>query len=244
MTIAQSFHDRNPGRRSNVPDSVLPRTAPGPRMAADRIRILLIDDHAVLRAGLANLLALERDLLVVGEADNGEEGVKLWQKCQPHVAIIDVSMSGMDGVETTKRIRRITPDAKILMLTSSESAADAARSVEAGASAYLTKRVAHEEIVAVIRRVHAGQKSIQIGVVPAPPPPRPELLSLRELEVLRMMRQGKTNVEIGRKLGIAERTVKSHVTAIFTKLNATDRAGAVARGFDLGLLQIDPGAVR
>jgi DNA-binding NarL/FixJ family response regulator len=213
-------------------------------MSADRIRILLIDDHAVLRAGLANLLALERDLVVVGEADNGEEGVRLWQKCHPHVAIIDVSMSGMDGVETTKRIRRITPDAKILMLTSSESAADAARSVEAGASAYLTKRVAHEEIVAVIRRVHAGQKSIQIGVLPAPPPPRPELLSLRELEVLRMMRQGKTNVEIGRKLGIAERTVKSHVTAIFMKLNATDRAGAVARGFDLGLLQIDPGAVR
>ena len=142
-------------------------------MAAERIRVLLIDDHAVLRAGLANLLALERDLVVVGEADNGEEGIRLWQKCQPDVAIVDVSMTGMDGVETTKHIRRITPDAKILMLTSSESAADAARSIEAGASAYLTKRVAHEEIVAVIRRVHAGHKSIQIGVVPAPPPPRP-----------------------------------------------------------------------
>lgn len=211
-------------------------------MAAERIRILLIDDHAVLRAGLANLLALERDLVVVGEADNGEEGIRLWQKVHPDVAIVDVSMSGMDGVETTKRIRRITPDAKILMLTSSESAADAARSVEAGASAYLTKRVAHEEIVAVIRRVHAGHKSIQIGVLPAPTPPRPDLLSFRELEVLRMMRQGRTNIEIGRKLGIAERTVKSHVTGILMKLNASDRAGAVARGFDLGLLKIDPGA--
>jgi DNA-binding NarL/FixJ family response regulator len=130
-------------------------------MAADRIRVLLIDDHAVLRAGLANLLSLERDLMVVGEADNGEEGVRLWQTCQPDVAIIDVNMTGMDGVETTKRIRRLAPDAKILMLTSSESAADAARSVGAGAAAYLTKRVAHEEIVAVIRKVHAGQKSIQ-----------------------------------------------------------------------------------
>ena len=213
-------------------------------MAADRIRVLLIDDHAVLRAGLANLLSLERDLMVVGEADNGEEGVRLWQTCQPDVAIIDVNMTGMDGVETTKRIRRLAPDAKILMLTSSESAADAARSVGAGAAAYLTKRVAHEEIVAVIRKVHAGQKSIQIGVVPAPPPPRPELLSVRDLEVLRMIRQGKSNFQIGRKLGIAERTVKSHVTAIFMKLNATDRAGAVARGFDLGLLQIDPHAAR
>lgn len=211
-------------------------------MVATRIRVLLIDDHAVLRAGLANLLALERDLVVVGEADNGEAGVKLVQRCQPDVAIIDVSMTGMDGVETSKRIRRLAPDVRILMLTSSESAADAARSIEAGASAYLTKRVAHDEIVSVIRKVHAGQKSIRIGVRPAASPPRPELLSLRELEVLRLMRLGTTNLEIGRKLGIAERTVKSHVTAILVKLNASDRAGAVARGFDLGLLKIDPGA--
>jgi len=149
----------------------------------------------------------------------------------------------MDGVETSRRIRRLAPDVRILMLTSSESAADAARSIEAGASAYLTKRVAHDEIVSVIRKVHAGHKSIQIGVRPAASPPRPELLSLRELEVLRLMRQGTTNLEIGRQLGIAERTVKSHVTAILIKLNASDRAGAVARGFDLGLLKIDPGAV-
>jgi len=211
-------------------------------MVANRIRVLLIDDHAVLRAGLANLLALERDLVVVGEADNGEAGVQLVQRCHPHVAIIDVSMTGMDGVETSRRIRRLAPDVRILMLTSSESAADAARSIEAGASAYLTKRVAHDEIVAVIRKVHAGHRSIQIGVRPATSPPRPELLSLRELEVLRLMRLGTSNIEIGRRLGIAERTVKSHVTAILTKLNAPDRAGAVARGFDLGLLKIDPEA--
>lgn len=211
-------------------------------MVANRIRVLLIDDHAVLRAGLANLLALERDLVVVGEADNGEAGVQLVQRCQPHVAIIDVSMTGMDGVETSRRIRRLAPEVRILMLTSSESAADAARSIEAGASAYLTKRVAHDEIVAVIRKVHAGHKAIQIGVRPAESPPRPELLSLRELEVLRLMRLGTSNIEIGRRLGIAERTVKSHVTAIFIKLNASDRAGAVARGFDLGLLKIDPEA--
>lgn len=212
-------------------------------MAADRIRVLLIDDHAVLRAGLANLLALERDLMVVGEADNGEVGVKLVHQCRPQVAIIDVSMAGMDGVETAKRIRRLAPDVKILMLTSSESAVDAARSIDAGASAYLTKHVAHEEIVAVIRRVHAGQKSIQVGVRSAPQAARPELLSQRELEVLNLMRLGTTNLGIGRKLGIAERTVKSHVTAILIKLNASDRAGAVARGFDLGLLKIDPGSV-
>lgn len=211
-------------------------------MVADRIRVLLIDDHAVLRAGLANLLALERDLVVVGEADNGEAGVKLVTQCRPHVAIVDVSMTGIDGVETSKRIRRIAPEVRILMLTSSESAADAARSLEAGASAYLTKRLAHEEIVAVIRKVHAGHKSIQMGVRPTAPIPRPELLSARELEVLQLLRLGNSNLEIGRRLGIAERTVKSHVTAMLAKLGAPDRAGAVARGFDLGLLTVDPGA--
>jgi DNA-binding NarL/FixJ family response regulator len=210
-------------------------------MVADRIRVLLIDDHAVLRAGLANLLALERDLVVVGEADNGEAGVRLVPQCRPHVAIIDVSMTGIDGVETLKRIRRIAPEVRFLMLTSSESAADAARSIEAGASAYLTKRLAHEEIVAVIRRVHAGHTSLQMGVRPARAAPRPELLSARELEVLRLMRLGSSNLEIGHRLGIAERTVKAHVTAMLAKLNAPDRAGAVARGFDLGLLQVDPG---
>jgi len=213
-------------------------------MESSRIHLLLIDDHAVLRAGLANLLALERDLVVVGEADNGVEGVRLWQRHRPHVTIVDVSMAGMDGIETAKQIRRLAADAKILMLTSSEAAADAARSVAAGAAAYVTKRAAHDEIAAVIRRVYAGERSIRIGVRPAPRQPEPELLSARELDVLRLMRQGMTNVEIGRKLGIAERTVKSHITGLFVKLKASDRAGAVARGFDLGLLTIDPGAAR
>lgn len=128
------------------------------------------------------------------------------------------------------------------MLTSSESAADAARSIDAGASAYPTKHLAHEEIVAVIRRVHAGQRAIQMGVRPAAPAPRPELLSGRDLEVLRLMRLGNTNLEIGRRLGIAERTVKSQFRAMLAKLNAPDRAGAVARGFDLGRLQVHPAA--
>ena len=207
-------------------------------VVSERIRILLIDDHAVLRAGLANLLGLERDLLVVGEADNGPDGVRLWQKCGPHVGIIDISMSGMDGVETTRQIRKVVPGARIVMLTSSETAADAARSFEAGARAYLTKHVAHEEIVAVIRQVHAGRAAIKMGVRAGPLPPTPDLLSVRELQVLGFLRQGMSNVAIGRRMGIAERTVKTYVTGILTKLNAMDRAGAVARGFDLGLLQV------
>jgi DNA-binding NarL/FixJ family response regulator len=214
------------------------RVGGGGRPVSERIRILLIDDHAVLRAGLANLLGLEPDMLVVGEADNGADGVRLWPKCQPHVGIVDISMSGMDGVETTRQIRRASPGARLVMLTSSETAADAARSFEAGASAYLTKHVAHDEIVAVIRQVHAGRAAIKMGVRPGPLPPKPDLLSERELQVLGFLRQGMSNVAIGRRMGIAERTVKTYVTGILTKLNAMDRAGAVARGFDLGLLQV------
>jgi DNA-binding NarL/FixJ family response regulator len=206
--------------------------------AAAPIRILLVDDHAVLRAGLANLLSLEPDLKVVGEADNGEEGVRLWRQQKPDVGIVDVSMAGIDGVETVRRIRGLAADARLVMLTSSESAADAARCLAAGASAYLTKHTPHEEIVAVIRRVHAGATAIQQGVRrPAAAAPA-GLLSDRELEVLQYLRRGMRNAEIAHQMGIVERTVKAHVTAILTKLHATDRAGAVARGFDLGLLQV------
>ena len=202
------------------------------------IRVLLIDDHAVLRAGLANLLSLEDDLEVVGEADNGEEGLRLWPRLAPDVGIIDVSMAGMDGVETVRRIREIAVDARLVMLTSSESAADATRSLAAGAAAYVTKHRPHDEIVAVIREVHAGGTAICRGVRPQVATGAAELLTPRELEVLNFLRQGAGNAEIARGLGVVERTVKAHVTGILTKLHAHDRAGAVARGFDLGLLRV------
>ena len=206
--------------------------------SAPPIRVLLIDDHAMFRAGLTSLLAVHADILVVGEADNGEEGIRLWESCRPTVGLIDVGMVGIDGVEVARRIRRITPAAKLVMLTSSESSLDAARSFDAGAAAYVTKHSLPHEIVEVIRRVHAGHVRIQLGVRQSALPSRPELLTERELAVLGLMRQGCTNAEIGHQLGIAERTVKCHVTAIFAKVGAQDRAGAVARGFDLGLLEV------
>lgn len=202
------------------------------------IRVLLIDDHEVLRAGLSNLLALQKDLLVVGQASSGEEGVQIWRSAQPHVGLVDVSLGGMDGVETVRRILAFAPQAKLVMLTSSESALDATRSLDAGAVAYVTKHSSPREIVEVIREVYAGHLRIRRGVRPDPAPAEPKILSERELSVLKLMRQGSGNAEIGRKLGIAERTVKCHVTAIFAKVGAQDRAGAVARGFDLGLLTI------
>jgi NarL family two-component system response regulator LiaR len=208
---------------------------------AAAIRVLLIDDHAVLRAGLANLLRLQADVDVVGEAGDGLEGIRLWDACHPDVGLVDVIMDGLDGVETVRRIRKACPDARLVMLTSSESSLDAARSLDAGAAAYITKHSSSNEIIDLIRKVYAGQTGIHRGVRPnaVAAPGRPELLSERELAVLQLMRKGCGNREIGQRLGIAERTVKCHVTAIFAKVGAKDRAGAVARGFDLGLLEAE-----
>lgn len=215
-----------------------------PGSVTSAIRILLIDDHAVLRAGLGNLLRLQPDIVVAGEAGDGESGIKLWQSCRPDVALIDVAMAGLDGVETVRRIRKSSPAAKLVMLTSSDSSIDAARSLAAGAAAYVTKHSSPSEIIDVIRRVHAGQVGVHRGVRPAATPGRSGPLSERESAVLHLMRQGCINREIGRRLGIAERTVKCHVTAILAKLAAPDRAGAVARGFDLGLLVAESPADR
>jgi DNA-binding NarL/FixJ family response regulator len=206
------------------------------------IRILLIDDHAVLRAGLASLLGSEADMTVVGQAQEGEEGLQLWAKLRPDIGLVDLSMGGIDGVETVRRIRVHDRDARLVMLTSSEAAHDASRSLEAGAAAFVTKTIGHDGMLDVIRQVHAGKRDIRLVVrshlAPVPTP----LLTARELEVLGYLRQGLTNGQIARRLGVVERTVKAHVTGILEKLQATDRAGAVARGFDLGILRVSPAA--
>lgn len=209
--------------------------SPG-RGAKPSIGVMLVDDHAVVRAGLANLISLEPDLRVVAQADSGAAAVELWRRHRPDVGVIDVLMTGLDGIETLRRIRRIDPRARVVMLTSSDSAADAIRAEEAGATAYLTKHVAYDMILDVIREVHAGHVGIRAGVRRGRGQPLAEPLSARELTVLKLMREGESNAEIGRRLGIAESTVKSHITHMLLKLGATDRASAVARGFDLGLL--------
>jgi two-component system, NarL family, response regulator len=201
-----------------------------------KIRLLLVDDHPVLRAGLSNLLGLEPDIEVVGEADGGAAAIAMWSRVKPHVGLVDLSMEGVDGIETTRLIHKEAPQAKIVMLTSSESADDAARALAAGVAAYVTKTVDHEEIVATIREVHAGASNLRKGVRGAARSPD-GMLSPREMDVLVQLRKGSTNAEIGAALGISERTVKWHVKAMLAKLHTSDRAGLVARGFDLGLLK-------
>ncbi|MEI8038656.1 MAG: response regulator transcription factor [Verrucomicrobiota bacterium] len=200
---------------------------------------MLVDDHAVLRAGLANLLNFEPGLTVVAETDDGDSALLLWREHRPDVTLLDLSLTGRDGIETLRRLRAEFPEARVLMLTSSEAQEDVRYSLQAGACGYITKNVRRAELVEAIRNVHAGGQSIgehvaRLLAVDA----SHKTLSPRELEVLGLVRQGCTNAEVGRMLGISERTAKAHVAALLAKLQASDRAEAVARGFERGLLKV------
>lgn len=205
-----------------------------------KIRLLLIDDHPVLREGLANLLHRQPDFVVVGQAGTGEEALRIIRDCRPDVCLLDLSLPGIDGFETLRRLKEALPTTRVLVLTSSESAFDADHAHRDGACGFISKNIDHKEIVSAVREAHRGMTGIRRGVESAHRPTWRGILTQREMDVLCLMRKGLTNIEIGRQLSISERTVKGHVTEILIKLEASDRAGAVARGFDLGLLKASP----
>jgi DNA-binding NarL/FixJ family response regulator len=210
-------------------------------MSNDRsstIRILLVDDHPILRTGLLNLLERQSDLVVVGQASSGEEALQLVADSRPDVCLLDLSLPGIDGFQTLQRMLRLKRTLQVIMLTSSDSAEVANLAMRYGASGFLSKNVEHRLLIKAIREVHAGQTGIMQGVAAETKPAGGTLLTPREMEVLRLMRRGLSNAEIGRLMSISERTVKGHVTFILEKLGAADRTGAVARAFDLGLLKI------
>jgi DNA-binding NarL/FixJ family response regulator len=208
---------------------------------AQRIRLLLVDDHPLMRAGLANLLQTEPDFLVVAQADDGEAAIDLYRTHKPDVCLLDVTMHGIDGIETLRRLRQLDPATCVLMLTSSEAPEDIAQSMKAGACGYVTKTVRHEELVKAIHDVHQGRRAVSADVAEhLAAPACSSSLSPREIEVLGLMREGFTNNEIGRLLGISTRTAKAHVAAVIEKIGVGDRTQAVARAFDLGLLRAVP----
>jgi DNA-binding NarL/FixJ family response regulator len=205
------------------------------------LRIMIVDDHPVFRTGLANLLAAEGDLEVVAAVASGEAAVAQLGASGPQVVLLDLRMPGQDGLEALETIHRRRPDVKVVVVTSSDSPVDADRARAAGAAGFLSKHVDQGEIVAAIRAVCHGAAWVQEGVRRPGALPAADALpcgiSVRELEVLRLVRNGFANAEIGRVLGITERTVKAHVKALCDKYGAADRAEAVARGFDHGLLK-------
>lgn len=201
------------------------------------LRIMIVDDHPVFRTGLANLLSAERDFAVVAAVASGDAAVAALGSSRPHVVLLDLRMPGTDGFEALAMIRRALPAVKVVVFTSSESRSDADRARAAGAVGFLVKHVDQRAVVDAIRAVRHGAGWVQEGVSRPEAISSPPGISGREVEVLRLLRNGLTNADIGRVLGITERTVKAHVKALCEKLQAADRAEVVARGFDLGLLK-------
>ena len=203
------------------------------------IRILIADDHSVVREGLVSLVKRKSDMTVVAEASNGREAVDLWKEHHPDVALLDLRMPELDGVGAIKEIREVDPNAHILVLTTFDGDEDIYRAIKAGAKGYLLKDTAREALMDSIRRVHSGETCIP-PTLAAKLADRVsgEALSAREIEVLQRIAAGKSNKEIGAKLFISEGTVKTHVKSIFSKLEVVSRTEAVATATRRGLIQL------
>ncbi|MFP4345746.1 MAG: response regulator [Anaerolineales bacterium] len=215
-----------------------------------RIRILLVDDQQLFREGLRTLLSVQRDFEVVGEAENGEEALRLAQSLHPDVVLMDLRMPLMDGVAATRRLGEVEPEARVIVLTTFDDDEYVFDGLRAGALGYLLKDAPSEKLFEALRAAARGESFLQPSVaskvvaeftrLARQAPPREETLveplSEREVEVLRLVAQGMTNREIAGRLFIAEGTVKNHLTNILSKLNVRDRTQAALRGRELGLI--------
>ena len=192
------------------------------------VSVLLVDDHALIRRGLADLIRYESDLKVAGEAANGQEAVEAARKLNPDVIVMDLMMPEMDGVEATRRIKAERPDSRILILTTFGTSADVARAMAAGASGAIMKDAETDDQLAAIRAVAAGGKAFSPGIEKAlnELQPTPDLTD-RQLLILESVTRGLTNRDIATMLGISADAVKQHLAAIFSKLGAANRSEAI-----------------
>lgn len=206
-----------------------------------KIRLLLADDHAILRAGLRMLLDAQPDMLVVGEAADGEEAVLRALAIRPDVAIVDLSMPGLSGVETLKRLRRELPTTRLLVLTMHEDPGYARVTLAAGAAGHVVKDRESGTLLAAIRAVHRGRAFVQVGAevraadADADPPPRPPELTRREHQVLQLLARGHTNREVAGILTLSVKTVETHRARLSDKLGLQGRADIVRVAMGLGL---------
>lgn len=203
------------------------------------IRILCVDDHPLVRKGIAMILANEADLALVAEAGDGQAAVDLFRRHLPDVTLMDLRMPGVDGIEATQRIRAEFPDARIIALTSYDGDQDIYRAMEAGVRGYLLKEMVHTEVLRAIRAVHAGRKLMPMDLREEGGENFARLaLTPREVEVLQWVARGLANKEIARQLGAAAGTIKMHVQNILAKLGATDRTHAVTIAIQRGIIRL------
>ena len=215
-----------------------------------KIRILLADDHVILRQGTRQLLEHESDMVVVGEASDGAESVELVSKLKPDIVIIDVAMPGMNGIEATKKIKEILPGTKILVLTGYDYDEYIFSLLEIGAAGYLLKDVSGDELVGAVRAVYNGEPVLHPTVMrklmdrcktvsPQPKETQYDVLSEREMEVLKLAVSGKSNKDIAESLNISLRTVQAHMRSIFNKIGVGSRSEAIVCGLKKGWFSLE-----
>ena len=209
-------------------------------MSGRATRILIVDDHFIVRMGLSGVLNMQPDMQVVAEAEDGPEAIRRYREHRPDVGLVDLRMPGMTGTETITAIRAEFPEASLIAVSTFEGDELVYRALQAGARGYLPKKVPREELLKAIRTVHRGQRYIPVEIASrlAERMQRGDL-SPRELEVLQRIARGLSNREIGTELGLHESTVKTHVINILGKLGVGDRTLAVTTAIQRGLLQLD-----
>lgn len=208
-----------------------------------RVRLLIVDDHPIVRAGFEGILAGDPDLEVVGEAKNGREAVRLTSRLRPDVVLMDLRMPEMDGVEATAKIKAELPRTNVLVLTTYDSDADILRAIEAGATGYLLKDASRDELFRGVRAAARGEPvlapSVTARLMKRASAPSRDVLSAREIEVLELVGRGLSNKDLARKLHLSEATVKSHLIHIFDKLGVADRTAAVTVALERGILRLE-----
>jgi DNA-binding NarL/FixJ family response regulator len=205
----------------------------------NRIRILAVDDHPVLRQGLAALLSNESDMHLVAEATNGREAIEQYRLVRPDVTLLDIQMPEMDGIEAIVAIRAEFPQARIVVLTTYAGDALALRALKAGAQGYVLKGLLRKELLDTIRAVHRGQKKVSSDVaIQLAHHTTDDALSDREVQVLKLVAAGNSNKRIANHLSITEETAKGHVRSILAKLGASDRTHAVTVALTRGIIQL------
>ena len=207
--------------------------------AAGKIRVLCVDDHPIVRDGIAAIINLQRDMMLAGAAATGGEALEQFFKTRPDVALVDLQLPDMSGFDLIKRIKDKSPNARIIVLSSHEGDVDIQRAMEAGAQGYVVKGLVREELLETIRSVHAGKRRLPAEVAQKlAEHMADEPISARELDVLSLMAAGKRNKEIASALSIAEDTVKMHVRNILSKLQVNDRTEAVTIALRRGIIHL------
>ncbi|PXA93033.1 DNA-binding response regulator [Nostoc sp. 3335mG] len=208
-------------------------------MRSGPIRVLVVDDHILLRQGIAGILTPEPDIELVGEAENGADAIEAFERLRPDITLMDLQMPILSGIEAIARITARTPNARIVVLTTYRGDVQAVRALKAGARGYLLKSSLIDELLTAIRSVHAGQRYIpadvaqDIAIHAAEEP-----LSPREIDILALVATGKANKMVARELDVSEQTVKAHLRTIFQKLGVQDRTQAVTTALRRGIISL------